>query len=399
MIKSGNIGLYKFITYALFFAIVKPYFIPTVPRQIVKIAILFGIFLFIVSRSNFKQLRNLSLIFSACVILSGICNVLTDSYGMKDFFDSILYTITFFDTYSFFALCNKKRKTRVLIESLFQINLLYCILTLISVTIVGTENNSNMSVYPFGNKFTSCYLFVLFITLYGLSHEMDRFGARVIHRCIIVFSCLFSLYVGCSTGTVIFTALFLISFLPEKGRNILTNKVVVCAALVLSAVIIIWIELILKIDFVNQIVVDFFHKSTTVNGRLVIYSAYLEQLIRDNLWLGYGYSNDVMLTISKGVFGNTQNGLMEILMNYGIVGVVALIFTVYSCFKGSKDQTKAFYASFVVYGMIIAAVFEVTINWFFIMGIFLVRWCCNKTEEKTECTVVQSLTRGCERKL
>lgn len=105
---SRKISVYKIITYALFFAIVKPYFIPTILRQTVKIVILFSIFLFVVSHSSFKQIRNLSLIFSVCVIFSGLWNVFTDSYGIKDFFDSILYAVTFFDTYSFFALCNRK---------------------------------------------------------------------------------------------------------------------------------------------------------------------------------------------------------------------------------------------------------------------------------------------------
>lgn len=249
---------------------------------------------------------------------------------------------------------------------------------MISVVIVGTENNSNVSAYLFGNKFTSCYLFVLLVTLYGLSHKMERLEERIIHRCIIAFSCLFSLYVGCSTATVVFVLLFMMSFLHEKGRNIFTNKAVVCMALILSAVIIIWIDLILQIDFVNQIVVGFFHKSTTVSGRLVIYNTYLERLVRNNIWFGYGYSNNAMLMISKGVFGNAQNGILEILMSYGVVGFVALMFTVYNCFNGRKDKTKLFYASFVVYGMIIAAVFEVTINWFFILGIFLVRWGCEE---------------------
>lgn len=179
---------------------------------------------------------------------------------------------------------------------------------------------------------------------------------------------------GCATATVTLVILFVLVMIPsEKIRISLLNEKFVVAALLASAIIAFLMEQILKIDFVSDIVYGYFDKSYTVTGRLEIYNVYLINLIKNSFWFGYGYSNSVMKNLT-GLYANAQNGLLEIMVNMGFVSVMALLVTVFLSFKNTLKSNKSFYISIIVYGMIIASVYEVALNWFFLLGLCLIRW-------------------------
>lgn len=368
-----NINIYSLISSALFFAIFKPYFLPEGIRILLKIGILILVFFFLISNLNLNRLLNHSLIFCACVVVSAVVAKINGNYSMKSLLDSILYALTFYDLYTFAQLCKIKDSSDKLLFNMYMMNLIYCILTIASILVVGVENNSNRAAYLFGNKFTSMYLFILLIALFGATHDMNIKRNRIILFVISIFSFLLSIYLDCATATISLLIILVIFFLPNKFKKYLINEKVVVIALIMSALIIIWIEVILKTSFISRLVTEYFGKSYTVAGRLEIYSVYLGGVLRERFWLGHGYSSSVMLN-KTGVFSNAQNGMLEIFVSFGIVGVIALIFTVYYCYKHSGKKAKTFYLSLVIYGMIIAAIFEVTINWFFLLGLCLIRW-------------------------
>ena len=93
--------------------------------------------------------------------------------------------------------------------------------------------------------------------------------------------------------------------------------------------------------------------------------------MKEKFWLGYGYSNGKMLQVT-GVFGNAQNGLLEQMMNFGMLGVLAIVSTVRYALKKNSVNTSCMFI--LLYAMIIAAIFEVTINWFFWIALFSIQW-------------------------
>ena len=113
-----------------------------------------------------------------------------------------------------------------------------------------------------------------------------------------------------------------------------------------------------------------------MTGRLEIYNDYLLNIIRSRFWFGYGYGNSMMKNMT-GLYANAQNGLLEIMVNMGFLSVVSLIVTVFWSFKNTLKTDKSFYISIIVYGMIIASIFEVALNWFFFLGLCLIRWNCD----------------------
>lgn len=372
MIKF-KINIYDLITYLLIFAIIKPYFLPNSLRLILKIIILIYVYFFIISKSKLIDLPNISLLFCGAILISGAFAFFKTNYTIRDFLDSILYAITFYDLYTFIGLCKRKGKFDKMLKAMYRIILLYCCLTVVSIGIVGIENNSNQAAYFFGNKFTSSYLFVLLISLYGSTHKMSEKKDKTIYFALFIFSILLTLYVKCTTAAIALVILLSFNVLPNKIKLFLLNEKMVVIALILSSLIIIWIEKIFEIDFINKLVFDYFNKSYTVTGRFEIYSVYLSKVVLGSFWLGYGYSNSLMKSFTK-LYSNAQNGLLEIFINFGFFGVIFLLITVFYCYKKTSKNMKTFYLSIVVYGMIIMAIFEVTLNWMFLLGLCLVRW-------------------------
>lgn len=183
-----KINVYNLLTYLLVFAIIKPYFLPAGLRQASKIIILISVFLFTISREKKERIVNLSWLFSGCVLLSAVMAYLKGGYQDKDFLDALLYAFTFYDIYSFIGLCKQKDRFNETIKCLYNIVGLYCILTIVSILLVGTVNNSNQSAYIFGNKFTSSYLFIFFVALYGATHEMILWKNKICYIALFISS-------------------------------------------------------------------------------------------------------------------------------------------------------------------------------------------------------------------
>lgn len=193
---------------------------------------------------------------------------------------------------------------------------------------------------------------------------------------LVIVGCAFTIYVGCATATVsLASAVLLFSIEKKIHGRIIQNPIVIVGILIGTAIIPFVINFVLKNDFVNYIIFDLFHRSSTVYGRFEIYNNYLYELIQSRFWFGYGYSNGVMLSVS-GVFGNAQNGLLEQMMNYGIIGVVAILITVFYALRKKQGLS---YMVILLYAMIVAAIFEVTINWFFWIAVFSIQY-SNKEE-------------------
>ena len=194
---------------------------------------------------------------------------------------------------------------------------------------------------------------------------------------MFISSIALTLYIGCATATVTLAVLFIATIVPfQKIRMLLLNERFVVTALIMSALVVLVMGQILKNEFVNNIVFGYFNRSYTVTGRLEIYNDYLLNIIRSRFWFGYGYSNSMMKNMT-GLYANAQNGLLEIMVNMGFLSVVSLIVTVFWSFKNTLKTDKSFYISIIVYGMIIASIFEVALNWFFFLGVCLIRWNCD----------------------
>ena len=118
---------------------------------------------------------------------------------------------------------------------------------IVSILFVGTVNNSNQSAYIFGNKFTSSYLFIFFVALYGATHEMILWKNKICYIALFISSIALTLYIGCATATVTLAVLFIATIVPfQKIRMLLLNERFAVTALIMSALVVLVMGQILK---------------------------------------------------------------------------------------------------------------------------------------------------------
>lgn len=373
-VRRINVNAIDLLTYMIFIVLIKISFIPSIIRQVIKISVLIIIFFFLISKLRKKEVLNASVFLVISILISGFYNYMLGKYKLELLLDSAVYAISFHDLYTLFLYGYKHNEMFRIKKCLYNIVLLFCILTVVSVIIVGTSNNSNTSVYLFGNKFMSSYLFVTLIALYGATHDVHNKKNKSVFYVLVLAGILFTLHVKCATATVsllISIIIYIISKLSNK--TIFWKPQLISSVLIGTSLVPLVIDYIVKIDFINNIIFGIFNRGYTVYGRFEIYNSYLFQLIKDKLIFGYGYNNGKMLEVT-GVFSNVQNGLLEQVMSFGLVGASIIVVLVYYCIRKSKNDAKTICLFILLYTLIIASIFEVTINWLFWIVVFLIRW-------------------------
>ena len=149
-----KVKTHEVIIYALFIAIFKPYFIPTVLQQAGKCGIILIVLLFLFSKGKRGDIFNESIPFSVVIILSGVINFYKGKLNVSALFNGLLYAICFYCIYTVIKI-TAKNNSKLVIVSLYKITTLYCVLSLFDLLLPHTVDSMNLKIYLWGNKFTS----------------------------------------------------------------------------------------------------------------------------------------------------------------------------------------------------------------------------------------------------
>lgn len=88
----------------------------------------------------------------------------------------------------------------------------------------------------------------------------------------------------------------------------------------------------MDISFVQYLIEDILHEDLTLTGRTVIYAKMLD-LIEEQPWFGYGNGTASFFTWYYMSMPNTQNGLLNDYIDWGMVGVSFFVFLFYFVVK------------------------------------------------------------------
>ncbi len=110
------------------------------------------------------------------------------------------------------------------------------------------------------------------------------------------------------------------------------------------------------------------HTSTILSGRVLMYQISMDAIVQSPIW-GYGINYDIVQkTLS---FGNPQNGILKLLLDYGIVGTVLFCIVLFTTFKNSRfSQYKDLKEAYIifVYGMLLCSLVEINLAAIFILA-------------------------------
>ena len=375
-----RIKVIDIISFLLFFSIVKIYAVPQAVRQAMKIIFIGITLLFLISRIKKKTVNGgfgISLLF----VVSSLLGYISGELEIKQFLDGILHALCIYCIYSLMAYGSEKNCYKRILDDLYYYNLFACIISLLSILRLGrpTDYSGTDLYYFFGSKFSTSYLFVMLVGLAYVRHYSERkkdVDRKAVLWIYIILELFVSYWVGCTT-TLIAGAFLSLSIIfsgkyIKRIQSFFSMPAVGVLSFVLPGFLAMNMTLIMNIPQVREFVMNVLHKSVGLTGRTYIYNNLLD-IFKEKPIIGYGYNSEIVQRITR--VGNAQNGLFQILIDFGICGVVAVSILVFKAFKASKGNLQFWGMKVVFFVLCICSIVEISINYYFYLSLFALLFC------------------------
>lgn len=330
-------------------------------------------------------------VYSLLSFVSSYINYGMDNLGLL--LNGFLYSLKVFLIFAVFTIVGKYCKIESIAKSLLNISLVVWVPTVISVFRLGRTIENSDGVYLIGNKFSVAYLNILMLCMMGIlsmrrKNEIEANQSR--HRIkqikkkfwiFYIISVFLSWYMRVYTGMVM---LFIIGglyiagkWMEHKGKinfnSIIYQTIKKPSVLVLSMIISGYVISIFQIIISSPFIADLLQeigKTETIASRAQIFSNLPIIISKSKFW-GYGYGSMIVTTY----FGvNPQNGLMEIIVYFGYLGVTALLclsaaHVVSAKYVNSESGTIILYC---IYAFIVSSIVEITYStqFFILLALF-----------------------------
>lgn len=360
----------------LYYAIFKIHVIPAIIQQITKILAVVLVLIFLISNLNIKKLFNLSMPFAMSVCISSVAAYLHKINTFGNIFNGILYGVIFYCICTMLIYCREKNYVHKFIDRFYAMTAVYIFFSMVSI-LLNRPAYDSPAIYFVGNKFATSYLFMLFTVLFGIKYvDLDKGNYTWIYYALSIATVFLSGYIYCSTAVVSSLVLPAIPLIPKTLRKTICNTKGIMLAGSISVLVILIIEIVLNNQQIRYFIRDILRESLTLTGRLQIYKA-LPKIISERLLLGYGYGNGVVRDAVG--YGNAQNGELDMLVNYGIIGCTALLWTIYKC--TNKQIENGYWRMYVMtYAMLAASIVEISLGYEFFLSLFVIYAASEQTE-------------------
>ena len=242
----------------------------------------------------------------------------------------------------------------------------------------------NEPVYLLGNKFVVSYLHMFVLAL--LSYDYSKYDKIIRY---FLYSLFILFLADTTTGIVGVSVIFVLTLIMKKDGKLIEiiskPKIAVLFFLAINAIFLLSSKLY-EIDFIYNFLLNKSHTSSLLSGRLVMYKLVMKTIIKSPIW-GYGFNYDIV-NYTLG-FGNPQNGILKLLLDFGIVGTSLFIFVIYTSFKKicefNDNQIKKSIIIFI-YAMMICSLVEINLSALFMLAIAMSNIYENNNENsKSKC--------------
>ena len=181
----------------------------------------------------------------------------------------------------------------------------------------------------------------------------EKFNVTYLHFLLIV-----SVYSECSTmvaGTILF---ILLMCFGKKINNILLKPLFSVIFLVLCDTILILNYSLTQVPAVKMIIENILNETTDLTGRVNIY-AKTAMIMNANPLYGVGIDNNYEVSMRLTHAADVQNGILDIILSYGWIGVIILfVFLMYVIKQSQKNDNKV--TIYAIYVYIALSIVEIT---------------------------------------
>lgn len=366
----------------LFFAVFKIYAIPQTVQQAIKIILIIVVLAYLFLHIPLKKWWNLGAVLSLVYMIPSIQGILSQSITTRVFLDGVLYSICIYASYMVIQFGAQREGIERVISDLYFLTFCYCLISLASILYVGTSANGTEMTYFFGDKFSTGYFFIMLAALYYTVYYekiQNAFRYRFFYFVLCAVAVGVGMWIYCTTVMLGSIVLFAAVLVPDRLKKYLMSPFFLVGAVIVAGIIVFSMTTIMEIPQIQNFVVNILGKSVGLTGRIYIYSNLLQIIQKKFIW-GYGY-NSLIVANTIG-YGNAQNGLMELMVNYGLVGVITFLWSVYYSISRSNRKDNCYGLYIFIITMVICSLVEVSYNYYFYLILFLLRWIQEKTKEQ-----------------
>lgn len=252
-------------------------------------------------------------------------------------------------------------------ELLSWITVFFIIWLLCVTSSIYTQAGIDAGVYnPYfiGNKFNASYYFILLTCILDIKRKKNpSIQNRIMWIICWGFSLVTIIFMNCSTAIIMLLMIAIAHICVSKKNFLLRHiKWVIIVLIIFATVIILKFDNIISSPVVSKFLSDI-GETGTIKSRGIIYT-YLPDIIKQKMWLGYGFNSNI---VAETFAGNAQNALLHIIVQFGIIGAgVFIIMTASSVKFAVKDKgTDLRPIIYYIIVFILAGIIEITFGFYF----------------------------------
>lgn len=232
--------------------------------------------------------------------------------------------------------------------------------------LLHTYVEDHQEIILISNKFGVSYLHLIYICgLWFYLHYHRPHIEKLIIILLILLTLVISQWIQCSTG-VAASAFLLILYIFQKFKKKITRPIFIYVAFFLSVIFVFYINDILSNNTVIYVLEQYLNTDASLTGRTQIYDQ-APLLIALKPLMGWG-PNKASLIVQEYIgYGNIQNGVLQNIMTYGIIGSAFILLIVLSSLEFKKEYNKDIYPFFaLIFTFILMSTIEVSLGSIFI---------------------------------
>ena len=320
----------------------------------------------IIFEKKYRVFDVVLLMFLLVVLITGYIN--RNELKERDvFLAAIVFVLIVMDAFFLFQCFEHKRVLGRTIIIVYHLTALYVVLTDIILVVNQDLVVEKEGYYLIGNKFSVVFAHYLMICLYWYV-KCNKKKILIINKSILalmyVLTFSVALFVECATGVVGCVLLFTLMMFRKRITLVCVKPIVPIIVLCIACSVLLVSDVMTNNYFVRFIVEDVLQRDISLTGRMGIYTSMYE-LFPGHYWSGYGYGSTYEVCMKLLGAPNTQNGLMEIVVQFGLVGAGLFLVLIFFAFRQNSYQNNRRYSMPIIsllYVYIILASVEITLE-------------------------------------
>lgn len=276
---------------------------------------------------------------------------------------SVFYAIQILDGFLYTEYLESKNKYRTGITVLLFLKLFYCVLTDIYMIVdlrTKTYAWGTEVFYLIGNKFNVTYLHLLAMTLIAQLNE-EKLKYKKNKLVLMGLWCfIIAIYTECTTALIGLIIMVVFIFKKEELRHYITSPQKIVATFFVCDTVLVFFSQILKWTPIRFVIETILHESVDLTNRVYIYERSFAMLFAKP-WFGYGYDNNIAQSRIFTQANNTQNGIMDCIVSYGVIGLILTVAIIAVAVYKSKRKNTYFLLVLMLTYIVLSSV-EITIR-------------------------------------